>query len=128
MNSGEMTRRVLACAQAIRESEAEYRRCIEAAADCERRYKRREAIALLEVTSYKNADDRRAQAELLPFADGNTLGDLRYAAHLAQGLMDAAKLAVRNRGQELSAIQSEAALAKAEAGFLSTAPMEAVGP
>lgn len=127
MNSGEFTQKLLQAASAIRTAEDDYRRCIEVAANTERAYKRREAIALTTVDHYKNADDRRAQAELLPFEDGNTVGDMRYAAHLAQGMMDAAKLALRNRGQELSALQSQAALAKEEARFMSTAPSEVIG-
>ncbi len=127
MNSGEMNLRVMACAQAIREAEAEYRARIEQHAEAERVYKRREAIAMTTVSDYRNADDRRAQVELLKFEDGRTVGDLRYAAHLAAGLMDAAKLAVRNRNSELSALQSEASLAREEARFIQTAPSEVIG-
>lgn len=126
MNAGEYNVRLLAAVEAIHAAEAEYARTITVAANAERAYKRREAIALTTVADYKNADDRRAKAELLAFEDGATLGDLRYAAHLADGLKDAAKLAVRNRGAELSALQSEASLAKEEARFLSSAPREVV--
>ncbi len=126
-SSGEFNTRLMAAAQAIREAEAEYRSRIGEAAEAERAYKRREAIAMTTVSEYRNADDRRAQVELLRFEDGHTIGDLRYAAHLAEGLKDAAKLAVRNRGQELSALQSEASLAREEARFIQTAPGEVIG-
>lgn len=124
MNAAIFNQRLRAAADAIRDAESAYRDAIAEAAETERRYKQAEAMALIRVSSFKNAADRAAQAELLEFPDDDTLGDFRYRAHLAEGLKDAAKLALRNRGSELSALQSEAALAKQEMQFAQFEPRE----
>jgi hypothetical protein len=126
MNAYEFNQRLLAQATRIREAEGEYREAITAWVEAERSYKRAQALSFVQVDG-KSADERNAKAELQPLAGGGTVNDLRYAAHLAEGLMDAAKLAVRNRAQELSALQSLASLEKAEAEFTRTAPHEVVG-
>jgi hypothetical protein len=124
MNSADYNQRLLKQVVRIRDSEQEYARCIHAWVEAERSYKRATAIALLHVEDAKNVVEREAKAELAPLAGGGTVNDLRYAAHLAEGLMDAAKLAVRNRASELSALQSEASLSRAEAEFAKYEPRE----
>lgn len=114
--------KMLEIVKAIAEAEDEYQRCIRAWALAEKNYKRREAKAFLHIDDAKNVREREAKAETLEFQDKQTLTDLRYEAHLAQGLMDAAKGAHRARMAELSALQSEANLAKEEARFARTGP------
>jgi hypothetical protein len=128
MNAGEFSGKLIQSARAISAAEDEYRGAIERWATAERLYKRRQAIATTNVTEFRNAADREAQVELLPFEDKQTVGDLRYEAHLAENMMNACKLALQARMQELSALQSYASLAKEEARFDRTAPSEVMGP
>lgn len=126
MNSGEYSQRLLDVVKAIREADEIYRQAIAKAANSERGYRRRQAIARQqvrgEVNPPKNADAVDDRAELLEFADGATVGDMRYQRDLDRGLMDAAKQLQRAKIQEMSALQSEASLSKAEAEFERTAP------
>lgn len=55
-------------------------------------------------------------------------GELRYAAKLREDLRVTALENVRSRRAILSALQSLAAMVRAEAEFYRTAPHEAVGP
>lgn len=123
LTSASFNERLIRQVKRIRDSEEEYARCIHAWVGAERDYKRAQALAFVQVEG-KSADERNMKAELQPLAGGGTVNDLRYAAHLAEGLMDAAKLAVRNRAAELSALQSEAGLAKAETNFAQYEPRE----
>lgn len=126
MNSGEYSQRLLDVVKEIRAAEAGYREAIQQAAGAEKAYRRRQAIARQQIRGEekppKNADEINDRAELLEFADHMTVGDMRYARDLARGLEDAAKLLLRARTGEMSALQSEASLAKAEAEFERTAP------
>ncbi len=120
MNAAELNVRMLAVVKRLHEAEDEYERCIREAVLAEKRYKAFEAAAFLRVSG-SNVAERHARAEQL---DGGNLNDLRCAAHLADGLRDSAKQALRSRQSELSALQSEASLAKAEAQFLGVASQE----
>lgn len=126
MNSGEYNQRLLDVVKAIGEAEVGYRQAIDKAANSERAYKRRQAIARQQIRGEekppKNADEINDRAELLEFKDGASVGDMRYQRDLDAGLMDAAKLWLRAKSQEMSALQSEASLAKAEAEFIRTGP------
>lgn len=118
MNTAEYNRRLLMVVAEIRTAEFEYRESIEAWAEAERRYKRAAAYAVPAVGPCRTIGERDAKVEVYPLADGGTVNDLRYDAHLKEGLVNASKLAVQNRHAELSALQSEAALARSEAELL----------
>lgn len=126
MNAAEYNQRLLAVVKAIGDGEEIYRQAIAKAANSERAYRRRQAIARQQIRGEekppKNADEINDRAELLAFQDGSTVGDLRFQRDLDRGLEDAAKLALRARTQEMSALQSEASLAKSEAEFIRTSP------
>lgn len=128
ITAAEFNQRLVNQVRRIRGAEEDYREAIEGWADAERRYKRAQAFAYVQITDAKNAGERDARAEMMPLADGGTINDLRYEAHLKEGLMNAAKLACQHRAGELSALQSEAALAKEEARFANYAPSGTEGP
>lgn len=124
--------RVRDAAERLRNAQRDYLSAISEHATAERLYKLGEAKAMLSVHDYKNADDRRAQVEARHITIEDRPGEftvnaLRYAAHLAEGKRDAAKLAVQNYRTELSALQSLISLEKSEADFAKWAPSEAVG-
>lgn len=127
MNAGEYNQRLIAQVKRIRGAEAEYEARIGAWAEAERVYKRAQSRAYLQVEG-RNVAEREARAEEFLLGDGENVNDLRYAAHLAEGMMNAAKLALQNRSAELSALQSEASLAREEAKFAAFAPSEVQGP
>lgn len=125
MDAGSFNVRLIAQVKRIRQAEAEYEARIGAWAEAERVYKRAQSRAYLQVEG-KNVAEREARAEEFLLGDGENVNDLRYAAHLAEGMMNAAKLALQNRASELSALQSEASLAREEARFMGTAPAEVI--
>lgn len=134
VGSADFNRRLLDQVQLIRTAEDEYRQAIATWAEAERLYKLGQAVAYVHVTGAKNAGERDARAEEMDlhalrgsFDPGTTINGLRHAAHLAENMMNAGKLAVQNRAAELSALQSEANLAKEEARFIRSAPHEVVG-
>jgi hypothetical protein len=130
VDSAEYNQRLLAVVKAIGEGEEAYRQAIAKAANSERAYRRRQAISRQQIRGEakppKNADEINDRAELLEFADGATVGDLRYQRDLDRGMEDAAKISLRAKTQEMSALQSEASLAKSEAEFIRSGPQ--VGP
>lgn len=130
MNSAEFNQRQLAIVRLIEEADEEHRQLVDRASNSERAYRRRQAIARQAVRGEtpppKNADEVTDRAELLAFADGAGLGDLRYQRDLDKGMLDAAKLLMKARVQELSSLQSEGGLARSEAEFIRTSPH--IGP
>ncbi len=126
MNSAEFNQRQIATVKAIDEAYGAYLEAIPKAANAERAYRRRQAIARQAVRGEpsppRNAAEIDDRAELMAFQDGATVGDLRYQRDLDRGLMDAFKQAHRAKLQELSSLQTEGSLAKAEAGFEQTRP------
>ena len=130
--TAEYNQRVIQAANRLRDAQGDYLKAIAEHVTQERLYKLGEAKAMLAVHDYKNADDRRAQVEARRVTIEDRPGEftvnaLRYAAHLAEGKRDAAKLAVQNYRTELSALQSLISLEKSEAEFAKWAPHEAVG-
>ncbi len=126
MNAGEYNHRLLDVVRAIGAAEDAYREAIARAANSERAYRRREAIASQTVRGGanppKNQSELSAMVELLEFKDGATVGDLRYQRDLDKGMMDVAKQVHRAKVGEMSALQSEASLSRAEAEFIRTGP------
>lgn len=130
VTAAEFNLRLVNQVRRIRAAEDEYRQAIDAWVDAERDYKRAQAIvvAMIEPDSYKNAGERDAKAELMPLAGGGTVNDLRRTAHRAEAMVNACKLACQHRAGELSALQSEAALAKDELRLATYGPSGAEGP
>ena len=77
-------------------------------------YKLRYSTALLQAEG-KTVSDREAQAHI-------ATGDARLRHKLAEGLLLAAQESVRSRRQQISACQSIANAARAEAEFARTGP------
>lgn len=125
MNVATINQQLLDAARRCTDAQAELERCVQSAANSERAYKRRQAIAVTQVGPQKNAGQRDAMVELLKFEDGATVGDLRYQAHLDENLRVSALEAVRTARTMLSAYQTLANLARAEAEFVRTGPQEA---
>jgi len=128
VNAGEYNTRLVAQVKRIRAAEEEYAARIPAWSEAERLFKLGWSKALLQVEG-KNADERsaRAEVEMVKLEDIDepiSPNALRYSMRLAEGMMNAAKLAAQNRVSELSALQSEASLAKEEAKFANFAPAE----
>lgn len=71
------------------------------------------------IASSGTVDERKSQADLQTSQE-------RQAAHLADGLRQAALEAVRSRRAQISALQSLMAAHRAEAEFVRSAPHEAV--
>ena len=135
VTSDDFNARLIAQVRRIRAAEDEYRRAISQWAIDERLYKIGQAVAVVAVGEAKNAGERDAKAELIPLErlhpempkDAN-VANLRFLAHQSEHLMNAAKLAVQNRNSELSALQSEASLAREEARLIRTEPREGMDP
>lgn len=130
MNAGEFNTRLIDAMRLIRAAEQAYHDQIAEWADAERRYKLGTALATTSVGPSKNAGERDAKAEtieVLVAGETTTVNELRWRAHRAENMMNACKLSLQARMAELSALQSEASLAKEEARFLTTAPSAAVG-
>lgn len=130
MNAAEYNQRLVAAAERLRKAHLEYDARIRDHCTAERLFKLGESIALLQVDG-KNQQERSARAELelvtVPEVDGKVSpNQLRYAAHLAEGLRDSAKRAVDSYRQEMSALQSLASLAKSEAELAKWEPRESV--
>lgn len=123
MNTGELTQRMLKIAQEMRDAEEAARLAVEKAASAERDYRKRDAIAFIQCDG-RNVDERRSKAEVLAFNDENTVGDLRFKRDLARDMRDVAKEVIRNRRQELSALQTLGRLAQEEAAFDRTGARE----
>ena len=122
----EFNKRLVDAANRLRAAQDGYLKAIHEHVEAERMYKLGDSVAMTSIDEYKNADDRRAQAEVLlieiaPDATAPrqrvTLNALRYAAHLAEGQRDAAKQAVQNYRQEMSSLQSLMSLEKTEMDF-----------
>ena len=128
MESSEYNSRLVNAADRLRKAHLEYETRIRDHVTAERLYKLGESIALLQVDG-KNQQERsaRAEVELVTLTDLEEKvmpNQLRYAAHLAEGLRDSAKKAVDSYRQEMSALQSLASLAKSEAELAKWEPRE----
>lgn len=124
MNVHDLTKRMLETMESLRASEVEAREAVYRWTAAEKAYKRRQALARLEVKEYRNADERDSKAETMKWQDGETVASLREAAHTAEESVWIAKEVVRNRRQELSALQTLGNLEREEMALARTGPQE----
>jgi hypothetical protein len=119
VNSASLNEQIRAAAESLESAQEGLEQRVQQAAEAERAYKTAEASLYL-ANEGRNQKEREAKAE-------PGLSELRYRAHLAEGLSKAGLEAVRNRRTILSALQTVANLSKEEAAFSRTAPYEVVG-
>ncbi len=119
MDSASLNMQLLDAARALDEAQRGLENRIQQAAEDERAYKIAEATCYL-TSEGRNQKERESNAE-------PGVSQLRYRAHLAEGLSKAGLEAVRNKRTILSALQTVANLSKEEAMFSRTGPREVVG-
>lgn len=116
MNASMFNSQLIAVVDRIEAAQNELEQTVRDWAEAERTYRREQARAFLSVEG-KNKEEREARAEEFVLPNKVTVSDLRYEAHLKEGVKAAAIEAVRNLRQQLSALQTLGSLAKAEAEF-----------
>lgn len=119
MNSAHLNDQIRTAAEDLNNAQDGLERRIQEAAEAERAYKIAESSLFLAAEG-RNKEERQAKAE-------PGVSDLRYRAHLAEGLSKAGLEAVRNKRTILSALQTVANLSKEEAAFSRTGPREMAG-
>lgn len=108
MNAAELNAQLLDAVQILRDSMSELEARSRKYAEAERDYRRGKATAYL--ASSGTVSEREARAE-------NAINELRFERDMADGLKTSALEAVRSNRGVVSAVQSLAALYRAEAEF-----------
>lgn len=126
MNAHELSMQMLQTVRDLRAAQQDLEQCSREYARAEKAYRLHKAKSYLSAHGGTVAE-REAHAET-NVIDNATLADARFARDLAEGLKVSSLEAVRSHRGVLSALQSLAAVERAEAELARFEPREVAGP